>query len=86
MKKKIKEVGVFIYHIQTTKNKKIEILKKKKSVQVSLQVCDGFFAYLWVSNEMRIFDLMLQEKMIQDAENIWSIDMNFESLQLSKFV
>lgn len=31
MKKKIKEVGVFIYHIQTTKNKKIEILKKKKN-------------------------------------------------------
>lgn len=45
-------------------------------------MCDGFFTYLWVANEMRIIDLMLQEKMIQDAENICSIDMNFESLQL----
>lgn len=42
MKKKIKEVGVFIYHIQTTKNKKIEILKKKK---ISLGVTIGVW---WV--------------------------------------
>lgn len=36
MKKKIKEVGVFIYHIQTTKNKKFEILKKKISLGVTI--------------------------------------------------